>query len=281
MAAALAGLATACSATGVLNGVTASGAVAVTRGVAYEPGPRGGLDVYAPRAPGPGRPVVVFFYGGSWDSGSRADYAWIGQSLAGLGYVAVIPDYRIYPEARWPDFLRDSARAVRWTRDHAADFGGDPRRLVLMGHSAGAYNAVELGVDARWLRAVGLDPGRDLKAVVGLSGPYDFLPLRSERLKTIFGPEAGRPDTQPINHVDGHAPPLLLITGDRDRTVSPGNSDRLAAKVLAAGGRARVIHYPALDHIRTVAAMAGPLTWLAPVRRDVARFVDAEAAAAP
>src|SRR5260370_33237174 len=109
-----------------------------------------------------------------------------------------------------------------------------------MGHSAGAYNAVEVGVDARWLSAVGLDPARDLSAVVGLSGPYDFLPLRSEKLKTIFGPEANRPDTQPINHVDARAPPLLLITGDRDTTVDPGNSDRMAAKATAAGAKAVV-----------------------------------------
>src|SRR6202012_601548 len=111
----------------------------------------------------------------------------------------------------------DNAEAVRWARDHAAAFGGDPSRLVLMGHSAGAYNAVDLAADERWRQAVGLDPRRDITAVVGLSGPYDFLPLRSQELMTIFGPEASRPDTQPITHVKGGEPTMLLIAGDRDK----------------------------------------------------------------
>jgi acetyl esterase/lipase len=263
-----------CSTTGLLNAVSASPAVAVTRDIAYGGEARQRLDVYAPKARIAGRPVVVFFYGGSWDSGERGSYAWVGQALAGQGYVAVVADYRLYPQARWPDFLRDGALATRWAKDHAAAYGGEPSRLVVMGHSAGAYNAIELAVDRRWLEAVGMDPARDLRAAVGLSGPYDFLPLTSERLKTIFGPEPGRPDTQPINHVDGRSPPLLLITGDKDTTVRPGNTDRLADKVKAAGGQVEVIHYPKLDHVRTLGALAGPLRWIAPVLRDVSAFVD-------
>lgn len=270
----LAAMVAGCSTTGVLNAVSASPAVAVTKDVAYGREARQRLDVYAPKARVTGRPVVVFFYGGSWDSGDKADYAWVGQALAGQGYVAVVADYRLYPRVRWPDFLRDSALATRWARDHAAAFGGEPARLVVLGHSAGAYNAIELAVDRRWLAAVGMDPQHDLRGAVGLSGPYDFLPLKSEELKIIFGPEVGRPDTQPINHVDGRSPPLLLITGDRDTTVRPGNSDRLAARVRAAGGAVEVIHYPRLDHVRTVGALAGPLRWIAPVMRDTARFVD-------
>jgi acetyl esterase/lipase len=270
-----------CSATSLINLATATPSVVVERDLAYAPGDRHSLDVYAPRAGGSHRPVVVFIYGGSWDSGAKSDYAFVGYALARHGYVAIIPDYRVYPQVRWPDFLRDNALAVRWAKDHAVAYAGDPSKLVLMGHSAGAYDAVELGVDGRWLRTVGLDSSRDVLAVVGLSGPYDFLPLRSRELRTIFGPKASRSDTQPINHVDGRAVPMLLITGDRDTTVDPGNSDRLAAKVTAAGGKAVVIHYPSLDHVRTIAAMADPLVWLAPVRRDVFSFVDAQSGFAP
>lgn len=275
VAAALAG----CSTFGALNATAPRGGVKVERDIAYAEGERRGLDVYAPKAVQPGgRPVVVFFYGGSWEFGSKADYAWVGSALARAGYVAVLPDYRLYPEARWPQFLQDSALAVKWARDHAGAYGGDPRRLVLMGHSAGAYNAVTLTVDRRWLAEVGLDPARDVRAAVGLSGPYDFLPLRSRTLMDIFGPEAARPDTQPINHVDGRAPPLLLATGDRDVVVDPGNSDRLAARVRAAGGTAQVIHYPKLDHARTAGALAERLRFLAPVMRDVRRFIDGRTA---
>ena len=279
----LAILTSACSAIGVLNGVAkvTSPGITVTRDIAYAPGERHGLDVYQPAQHRVGRPVVVFFYGGGWDSGAKADYAWVGRALAGQGFVTVVPDYRIYPQAKWPDFLQDSALAVRWARDHAADYGGQPAKLVLMGHSAGAYNAVDLALDERWLTAVGVDPEHDIKGVVGLSGPYDFLPLESDELKTIFGPEAQRPDTQPINHVNGRAAPLLLITGDKDHTVDPGNSDRLAAKVRAAGGQVTVIHYTGLDHARTVAALAGPLRWIAPIMREATAFIDRQTGVAP
>lgn len=272
----LAVLAGGCSTFNLLNASSRLGAgdLTVTRDVAYAAGDRRSLDVYAPKTRLAGRPVVVFFYGGGWDSGAKADYAWVGRALAEQGYVAVVPDYRIYPGAVWPDFLNDSATATRWARDHAAQFGGDPGRLVLMGHSAGAYNVVELAVDRRWLTAVGMNPARDIKAVVGLSGPYDFLPLHSDELKAIFGPEAQRPDTQPINHVGGEVPPMLLITGDKDTTVNPGNTDRMAAKLVSAGGQATVVHYPKLDHARTVGALAPSLRWIAPVMREVTVFVD-------
>jgi len=267
-----------CSTFEVMNAVQPKGGVAVTRDIVYGSAARRMLDVYAPRGAPAGRPVVVFFYGGNWDSGSKGDYGWVGAALARRGYVAIVPDYRLYPQARWPMFLEDGAQAVRWARDHATAFGGDPSSLVLMGHSAGAYNAVSLAVDRRWLSGVGMDARSELKAVIGLSGPYDFLPLHSESLKVIFGPEAQRPDTQPINHVDGRATPMLLITGDRDTVVDPGNSDRLAAKVRREGGAATVVHYPNLDHARTVAALSGPLGWLAPVMNDMAAFIGLQTA---
>jgi acetyl esterase/lipase len=274
LVAALAVAVSGCSATTVMNAATASGAVETNRDIAYGEAPRQALDVYAPKDRAPGRPVIVFFYGGGWDSGSRRDYAWVGQSLALQGYVVVVPDYRLYPQVRWPAFLQDGALAVRWARDHAAALGGDPARLVLMGHSAGAYNAVDLAVDGRWLQAVGMDPHRDIAAVVGLSGPYDFLPLRKPELMTIFGPEASRRDTQPIDHVQGGEPPMLLLTGDRDTTVEPGNSDRMGAALREAGDQVQVIHYAELGHPLTVAALAGPLSWMAPVMRDVTAFID-------
>jgi acetyl esterase/lipase len=266
-----------CSAFGVLNTLEPKGGVVVTRNVAYGEGERGRLDVYAPKVRRAGRPVVVFFYGGGWDSGRKDDYAWAGAALASSGYVAVVPDYRIHPHARFPDFLEDSARAVRWARDNAAAHGGDPDRLVLMGHSAGAYNAAMLALDPQWLGAVELDPKRDIRAWVGLSGPYDFLPLKSQTLMTIFGPEDQRPRTQPINHVSDGAPPALLITGDRDATVGPGNTGRLARKLREHGVEVETHYYAKIDHVRTVAAVASPLRFLAPVMADVTAFIDARA----
>ena len=120
-------------------------------------------------------------------SGSKRTYRYVAKALARRGYVAVLPDYRIYPQARYPDFLDDGALAVRWVKDNAKRFGGDPQKIFLMGHSAGAHIAAMLAIDATWLQKVGLVPGRDIAGLIGVSGPYDFLPLKDETLKIIFG----------------------------------------------------------------------------------------------
>jgi acetyl esterase/lipase len=250
----------------------------VTRDLPYATGDRHSLDVYVSRAKAPPRPVVVFIYGGAWATGSKAEFAWVGAALARLGFIAVIPDYRIYPEARWPVFLQDNADALRWARDHAASFGGDPSKLVLMGHSAGANNVLSLAVEPQWLAGVGMAP-RDLKAVVGLSGPYTLSPLDSARERAIFGPKTGYAD--PIHHVDGGSPPLLLIIGDRDDAADPHDSDAVAAKVRAKGSLAEVVHFPSLGHSDTQNALATTPGRPPRVIDAILRFLAAHGAAPP
>ena len=255
------------------------GAVRTRHDLVYAPGDKGRFDVYAPRRPSPNAPVAVFIYGGSWQSGSKAIYRFVGVALASRGIVTVLPDYRVYPEVRYPTFLQDNARAVAFARRHAAEWGGDPARLFLIGHSAGAYNAVMLAADPRWLRAEGLDAHKDIAGVFGLAGPYDFLPLRDPVLKTIFGPEDQLPDTQPINHVDGAEPPMRLVAGDRDTTVDPGNSLRMTAAIKAKGGTASAKLYPGLGHVGLLTTLSGLFRRRAPVLDDIAGFVHGEAPA--
>jgi len=264
-----------CSGIDTLNALQPKTGVEIVRDIAYEPGPRHGLDIYRPTGADGHTPVVVFLYGGGWDSGNKAEYAFAGAALARHGFVAVIPDYRIYPDVRWPAFLQDSAAAVAWTRAHVGSYGGDAGDMFLMGHSAGAYGAVMLAVDRRWLGAVGLDPRKDLRGVIGLAGPYDFLPVRTDELKAIFGPPDQRPDTQPINHVDGANPPLFLATDTADKVVDPGNTTRMAAKVAAAGGPVETRYYKGLSHALLMGAVGAPLRFLAPVLADCLRFMRA------
>ena len=250
----------------------------ISRDVAYAPGDRHGLDVYVLREPSKTRPVVVYFYGGGWIAGAKADVAWVGAALARHGFIVVIPDYRIYPQGIWPMFLEDAAAAVRWARDHAANYGGNPSDMVLIGHSAGAYNAMSIGLDRQWLTAVGLDPRRDLRAIIGLSGVYVIDPDTPPQ-KVIFGPERQWPDTQPLNHVDGNSPPLLFITGDRDKDADPSDNDLLAAKVHEKGGTATVIHYQTFGHSETRDALAGPRNKTTKVLDDILRFLAAQGVA--
>jgi acetyl esterase/lipase len=262
---------TSCSPAAVLNLMAWQGGIEVTRSIPYGEGARRTLDVYRPNADA-AAPVVVFFYGGSWQTGSKQIYQFVAAALARQGYVVVVPDYRVYPATRYPGFLDDGARALRWVKDNAARFGGDPNKLFVMGHSAGAYIAAMLVLDRRWLRTVDMAPDRDISGLIGVSGPYDFLPLRDGTLQTIFG-GANDATTQPIYYVSPGAPPALLVTGVNDDTVDPGNSARLAARLHAAGDAATVLTYPRVGHLSIIGAFAWPLRFLAPVLRDVSQFI--------
>lgn len=232
------------------------------------------LDVWAPNAAAGGRkhPVLVWWYGGGWVKGDRAAYAFAGRAFAQAGIVVIVPDYRKVPEVRFPAFLTDGAQAVAWARDNALRFGGDPARLALAGHSAGAYTAVMLALDPRWLWAEGVDPAI-VKAAVGLSGPYDFYPFATKRSIDAM---AGWPrplETQPIHFARGDAPPMLVVTSGDDRTVRPRNAINLAARLEKLGAPVRLKRYPGLDHEDVVMALAKPFRDKAPVLADTLAFL--------
>lgn len=265
----------ACSPAAVLNGLASSNGMRVNRDITYAPGKRQSLDIYAPENAS-GAPVLLFFYGGRWSSGSKADYRFLATAFAAKGIVTIVPDYRLYPDVKFSGFLEDGAAASRWVHDHVANYGGNPKRVMVMGHSAGAYIAAMLMLDRQWLAKQSLTPRQAFRAGIGISGPYDFLPLKDEDLKDMFGPEESIARTQPINFADGKAPPLLLLTGGEDKTVSPRNSKKLAARITEQGGQAKLILYPKLGHTDIVGAFAPSLRFYAPVFRDTLTFIQAE-----
>lgn len=212
------------------------------------------------------RPVIIFAHGGSWYWGDPDDYGFIARALVPEGFIVVLAGYRLYPEAQYPQMLEDTAQAVAWTQANIARHGGDPDRIFLAGHSAGAYNVVMSALDRQWLKREGLDAD-DLAGVIVLAGPYDFYPFDSDSTKASFG-EAARPEaTQPVNAARGDAPPMLLIHGAKDALVRPRNSRILAEKITAAGGRAEVHVFPEMAHNEPLMALASPY------RRD-ARIID-------
>lgn len=262
-----------CSPLAIINGLAPADTYRLSDGVAYGPHSRQRLDIYQPVHAAAAAPVVVFFYGGNWASGQRADYRFVGEALASKGYVAVLADYRLYPEVRFPGFLEDCALAVQWAFAHVAQYGGDPQRVFVMGHSAGAYNAAMLAIAPQYLRATGIKP-QQLRGLITLAGPFDFLPLQSNVTKAVFGFPDTAITTQPIHYVTAAVPPALLITGSNDDVVDPGNSVRLAARLREHGATVREIVYPNVGHRTLVGALAAPLRSLAPVLNDVAGFIN-------
>jgi acetyl esterase/lipase len=271
-AATLSGLVAACSPLGALNGLNRltpgdGGVKLLVEGAAFGPDPRQRLDVWAPKRAGK-LPVIVFFYGGSWNSGARDGYAFAARALAARGFVVVVPDYRLVPQVRWPAFVEDGAAAVQWVLANVGSHGGDAGRVAVMGHSAGAHIALLLALDRRWGVADGI------KSAVSLAGPADFLPFAAGgAADAAMGNAPDRQSTQPIHFARSDAPPLLLLHGTADTTVLPRNSDRLANAVTDLGGKAQIKLYPGVGHIGILTALSKPFRGKAETLVDSSNFL--------
>lgn len=229
------------------------------------------LEIYVPKtSKKTPLDVVVFFYGGRWTSGSKEDYRFVGDKLARQGYVVVIPDYRKYPEVKFPAFAEDAAKAVAWTADHIADYGGDNSHLHLAGHSSGAHIAALITADPEYLKAENKDAHKLIRSFAGLAGPYNFTPDEAD-LKDMFGPPDRYPRMQVNTYVDGKEAPMLLLYGLKDDLVGPFNHEKLAEKIKQEGGRVSVKTYKDLDHVD----MMKTFTWVGPkstILQDMVNF---------
>jgi acetyl esterase/lipase len=229
------------------------------------------LDAYMPKN-AVGAPVVVFFYGGSWEEGKRRWYRYVGEALARHGVIVLIPDYRKFPDVHFPDFMHDAANAVAWAHAHAEELGGDPQRLFVMGHSAGGQIAALLAADNTYLAAAGLQRS-DLSGMIGLAGAYAFLPFVDDEPE-IFGDTAkGRYDSQPINFIDGNEPPMLLLQGTDDDEVLPNNAELMAERAQAMGGIAQLKLYDGVNHSEIILVFARERAGRLTVLTDTLAFI--------
>ena len=268
----------ACSPLGTLNTLTASDTYRAKPDVAYGSLPRQKLDIYTPTtaAPVAGWPTVVFFYGGNWTDGERGEYKFMGEALASGGVLVLVADYRLYPEVAYPGFLEDCAKAMAWGFEHAKGLGGDPKRVFVMGHSAGGYNAAMLALDPRWLQAVGHSPA-ELRGWIGLAGAYEFYPLEpTQPARPVFRHPDYPPNSQPIDDVTPSSPRAFLAAPEKDKVVSPTRSTlAMAAKLRAAGVPVELHSYDGVSHALLAGVFARPLRGLAPVRDDLVAWIGA------
>lgn len=263
-------LLTACSPFPVLNGLGSDSAYLKLSTLRYGDAPRQQLDVYQPTVSRNGI-VVVFFYGGGWRTGARDEYRFVAQTLTRYGATVVIPDYRIYPTGVFPDFMHDAAAAVAWTQKNIAQYGGDPNKIYLVGHSAGAQIATLLALDQQYLTAQGL--GTDaIAGVVGLGTPADFAATLDAKYRPAFGNQTGLERAQPIRYARGDAPPMLLLHGADDGVVFPRNSLALAERITELGGQAHAKIYPDKGHPGLILFFA-PLFGGSPILNDTLDFL--------
>lgn len=262
----------ACSRLELFDAVTPwdEGASRVASGESYGAHPRQKLDVYAPPDV-KDAPVVMFFYGGSWNSGERVDYGFLGTALAAQGFVAVLPDYRLVPDVRFPAFVEDGAAAAAWVQREIGQFGGDGRRVVVSGHSAGAYIASMLALEPSYLGQAGAT--ERLRGFAGLAGPYDFLPFQYKAIIEAFSNWPRPIETQPVAFAKQGAPPALLLQGADDTTVPPRHAKALAQRLKATGNEVELIIYEGVDHIDIMIALSRLARGRANTLSDVSRFV--------
>lgn len=259
-----------CSPVQTLNNLARTNGLEVTTDRKYGSEPRQVLDVYAPEN-ARNAPVIVFIHGGSWTGGDKSEYRFVGESFARAGYVTAVINYRLAPANRYPAFIQDAARALKWTTQNIAQYGGDPKRLFVTGHSAGAFNAVEVVVNERWLREADV-PVANVRGVVGIAGPYDY-DFRAFPSRSAF-PQDGLPeDIMPSRHVRRDPPPTLLLVAGRDQVVAPENALKMEAALKAAGGEVTREVLPRLDHYTVVGALSRTLTFLGPTRARTLDFI--------
>jgi acetyl esterase/lipase len=228
----------------------------VTRDIAYGPEDRQTLDVYT-RSDVPSKGVVMFIHGGYWDRGSKNDYPFVADSLTELGFTTVVVNYRLVPTVTFPVYVEDAALAVKWIVDTIEIYAGTPEKIFLIGHSAGAHIAALVSFDETYLEQQEL-PKSTVDGFIGLAGPYDFLPVAPDDIRSIaaLGPLETYPDTQPINFVDSNDPPALVGYALRDRTVNPNNSIRFAEKIREVGGRVEERTYDGVNHTTILGSLA-------------------------
>ena len=262
-----------CSALGALDAFVPRDSYEGRAGLRYGTLPRQQLDAYLPLQRSSATPLVVFFYGGSWTTGDRGDYRFVGEALASQGVAALVADYRLSPAVRWAEILGDCAQATAWARNNAAQLGCSRERLFVMGHSAGAYNAAMVALDGRWLQRHAMQP-RELAGWIGIAGPYDFLPISDAASRVAFDWPNTPADSQPIVHASRDDPRALLLAPVDDRTVDPRrNTLGLAQKLRDAGVPVRAQLLEGVNHATIIGALARPLSNLAPVRQEVLGFV--------
>jgi acetyl esterase/lipase len=227
------------------------------------------LDIWSETgaATKPLKPVLVFFYGGGWANGTRTEYGFVARAFGAKGFVVVLPDYRKVPEVRFPGFVEDSAAAVQWVQQNIAQYGGDPDRITVAGHSAGAYNALMLALDKKWLGE------KPVRAAVSLAGPADFYPFTTKRSKDAMGQAPDPAATQPISFVRADAAPILLMHGSADDVVRIRNAISLEAKQKAAGGAVTLRTFDGASHNDLILAAAWRFRSHLPVLDEAAEFL--------
>jgi len=261
----------ACSPLKLINATVTKEGYRTAVDISYGQHPRQKLDVHVPTSTPVNGDVVIFYYGGRWQSGDKHDYRFAAQGFTSKGYITVIPDYQLYPHVRFPVFNKDAALAYKWVEKNISQYKGKPRRLFVAGHSSGAYLASMIALNEQYLKNAGANTIPC--GTIGIAGPYDFLPFKADDLIAIFTTSEHPSSTQPISFVDGKENPFLILMGKDDSVVKEHNSPNLHHRIIELGGKSKLIQYEDVDHSGILIALSTTFRSIAPVLDDANKFI--------
>ncbi|MCK4743611.1 MAG: alpha/beta hydrolase [Sulfuriflexus sp.] len=260
---------TGCSPLGILNATVSSDGYTSVLNQAYGKKTRQSLDVHIPNNVSDNADVVIFYYGGRWQYGSKEQYKFVADAFTSKGIIVVLPDYRLYPDVDWRDFIKDGAGAYQWVFENIGKYHGNPKRIFVMGHSAGAHISAMVSLDESLLDKKIRRPC----GFMGLAGPYDFLPIRDADVIRVFSSAGDLKNTQPITFINKNDPAMLLMHGRDDVSVKVGNTTRVEKRVKQIGGTVNTKLYDDVDHIDLLISLSSTFRHISPVLDDSVAFM--------
>jgi len=211
------------------------------------------LDLYIPKNKKPA-PVFFFVHGGAWRSGDRALYFPLGGRFAKEEILTVVPSYRLAPLNPHPAQIEDVAAAFAWTVKHIAEYGGDPNRIYVGGHSAGGHLSALLALDERWLKKYDLT-SKSIRGAITMSGVYDLVAIGDSQAAVFGTDKEARKDASPLTFVKGGAPPFVVTYCQRDYMTLPAQAKTFYKALRDAKIEAKMVYVPGENHISEMIAV--------------------------
>ncbi len=247
--------------------------ISVQKNISYGPLNRQSLDHYQPKTGSTQKPILIFYYGGGWESGEKSIYHFIGAELASKGFDVIIPDYRLFPEVKFPKFINDAALAYNWVWQHLAQ--KNERPIVLIGHSAGAHIAALMAYDQTYLNkfSSAANPKFKPAGFIGFAGPYAFNPVTWHTTKDIFSTTKNEDLARPVAFINSKSPTSLLFHGEEDTVVKKWNMETLTKALKANKVEVEANLLPGISHIDIMLNIGLPLKQQKNILEKMMKFI--------
>ncbi len=258
----------------LLNRATVGNHAAVVHDVAYATETRQTLDVYSPKQPRADKTIILFTHGGSWQHGDKKDYIFLAQNLAKYGFYVAVMNYRLAPKHIYPHFVEDTIQAINYlgAEQNATMYGYCNKSIVVMGHSAGAFNVMAALYHGKHL-AHQITALTQIKALIGIAGPYSFEHRGDPVAKDAFAQDIAPDHIMPSYFAFKNEVQHLLLVASKDNLVGIENAEKMQQALLAVGNQVELVNIKYTTHVSIIASLAQGLEHLFMTKKVVLDFL--------